>query len=151
MSHVWVCKGCLLSVGINPDKVTEACIGKGGKHTCEFCGCIQDGSWFSFMCFDSLPLELQQKYHIGIKRDKYIEELDRCFDASDLYTYALELIAELKDKTKELDKIKNRKCGNCYHGCSVVSNFPDRTACMLHGDYNKLNWLCPDWHSSTGE
>ena len=65
MNYVWVCSGCLLSVGLNPDKVCESCIAKCGKHTCEFCGCIQDGSWFRHMRMSDLPTELQERYHYG--------------------------------------------------------------------------------------
>ncbi|KKN67669.1 hypothetical protein LCGC14_0459280 [marine sediment metagenome] len=61
MSPFWTCKGCLIKVGVDPDRVTESCIGRGGKETCHFCGHIQDHSWMRHIPFLSLPLDLQKK------------------------------------------------------------------------------------------
>lgn len=59
--YVWVCKGCLLKHGQDPDRVTESCLGRFGKTTCHFCGCIQDESWFRHMKPCDLPEGLQKE------------------------------------------------------------------------------------------
>lgn len=60
--HIWVCKGCLLKAGTNPDEVTQSLINRQGtKETCYFCGCIQDGSWFRHMQPCDLPFLLQKE------------------------------------------------------------------------------------------
>jgi hypothetical protein len=59
--HVWVCTACLIRTGADPDKVTESCIGRYGKHTCDICGSVQDGSWFKHMLPCDLPQALQDE------------------------------------------------------------------------------------------
>jgi hypothetical protein len=43
--YTWACKGCLIKVGLNPDKVTESCLAQTGKLSCRLCGHVQDRSW----------------------------------------------------------------------------------------------------------
>ena len=58
--HAWICKGCLLKAGLDPDGVGESCIGRQGKCTCDVCSCVQDSSWFKHAVVAGLPEELQQ-------------------------------------------------------------------------------------------
>jgi hypothetical protein len=65
MGHLWVCTACLMKEGVDPDKVTESCIGRFGKCTCHFCGSTQDGSWFRHILPIDLPPGLQEKLEQG--------------------------------------------------------------------------------------
>ena len=68
IGHLWVCKGCLIRHGQDPDRVVESCIGRHGKHTCDFCGHIQDGSWFRHMLPCDLPQGLQEELKSELRR-----------------------------------------------------------------------------------
>jgi hypothetical protein len=59
--HVWVCKGCLIGAGLDPDKVSESCIGRSGPITCAGCDHIQDATWFRHVRSIDLPQSLQDK------------------------------------------------------------------------------------------
>lgn len=56
--YIYICKGCIISVNLNPDKVTESCIAKSPKIACEVCNIIQDSSWFKHMNIVDLPPSL---------------------------------------------------------------------------------------------
>jgi hypothetical protein len=42
--------------------------------------------------------------------------------------------------------IRSHTCGTCYHGCSILSNFPGKTVCLRHNGHRSLDWYCADWH-----
>ena len=58
--HAWVCTTCLMKAGLKADEVTESCIGRQGKCTCEICGSVQDESWFKHAVVAGLPVEMQE-------------------------------------------------------------------------------------------
>lgn len=66
MKYQWICVGCLIKAGFDPEKVTESCVGRSGKCTCYYCGCVQDSSWFKHIC----------NQHIFKKLDSTVEYLD---------------------------------------------------------------------------
>jgi hypothetical protein len=68
----WVCSACLFSAGVDPDKVTESCLGRFGKITCEVCGSVQDSSWFRHVQPQDLPKELRVKLENTIHGDNRV-------------------------------------------------------------------------------
>lgn len=67
IEHYWVCKGCLIKAGFDPDKVTESCIARFGKITCHYCGHIQDHTWFKHVSDPEVIEKLDRIQALGRK------------------------------------------------------------------------------------
>lgn len=61
-SYTWICKGCIIKVGLDPDKVTETCLARFGDITCYFCGHVQDQSWFKHVTDHTVIKKLERLY-----------------------------------------------------------------------------------------